>query len=68
MSGEWINHCKANLLSTVEWQQLSKKIHVILLERLNKDKVGFFADLSFQEQFVKLLFFDNIENLSNNIL
>ena len=53
MNGEWINRCKANLLSTVEWQQLSKKIHVILLERLSNDRVGFFADLSFEEQFVK---------------
>ena len=50
----WLEECKQMLLTTKEWSLLSKQIHDILNNKLTADRVGFFADLSIQEQQVHL--------------
>ena len=44
------NPCKESVLKSSEWRKVSQELHTILSDKLKRDRVGFFADLSFDEQ------------------
>lgn len=46
----WVDPCKESVLKSSEWRKVSQELHNILSEKLSRDRVGFFADLSFNEQ------------------
>ena len=50
MYSEWVDACKASVLQSSEWKRVSTELHTILSEKLSRDRVGFFADLSSREQ------------------
>ncbi len=47
---EWIEKCENAILESDAWKTLSQTIHEMLSDRLYRDNVGFFGDLSSLEQ------------------
>eukprot|EP01084_Bolivina_argentea_P045333 83461_1 len=50
MFSEWVDSCKSSILQSSEWNKVSDELHKILSDRLSRDCVGFFADLTHTEQ------------------
>eukprot|EP01083_Nonionella_stella_P181461 650191_1 len=50
MFSEWVDSCKSSVLQTTEWKRVSQELHNILSDKLSRDCVGFFADLTNEQQ------------------
>ena len=64
MSSDWVTLCKSSVLQSPEWKKVSRELHSILSDKLSRDCVGFFADLSFGEQlaYIKQIKRYNLQN------
>eukprot|EP00484_Ammonia_sp_Unknown_P026645 CAMPEP_0197032796 /NCGR_PEP_ID=MMETSP1384-20130603/11375_1 /TAXON_ID=29189 /ORGANISM="Ammonia sp." /LENGTH=624 /DNA_ID=CAMNT_0042462501 /DNA_START=23 /DNA_END=1897 /DNA_ORIENTATION=+ len=50
MFSEWVDSCKSSILQSNEWRKVSIELQSVLEDKLLRDGVGFFADLTEEEQ------------------